>query len=89
MSAYMNALREEGSREELLWALGKALDELDAAQEQVAALREALIVPNAELIYLRKYGKDGALWYANDSKEVWRDMARVALAASEQKEEGQ
>lgn len=42
----------------------------------LAALTEA----TAELIYLRLYGKDGALWSANDSKDVWRDKARDFLA---------
>lgn len=42
----------------------------------LAALTEA----TAELIYLRLYGKDGALWSANDSKDVWREKARAELA---------
>ena len=42
-------------------------------------LREALKEATAELIYLRQYGKDGAVWWANESKDVWRDKARAAL----------
>ena len=44
-------------------------------------LRDDIIEREAELIYLRKHGKDGALWSANHSKDVWRDMARAALEA--------
>ena len=38
-----------------------------------------LIEATAELIYLRQYGKDGARWDLNESKDVWRDKARAAL----------
>jgi hypothetical protein len=49
------------------------------------AARDAeLIEREAELIYLRKYGKDGALWSANESKDVWRAMARKALGMVEE-----
>ncbi len=47
---------------------------------EVERLKADLVDATAELIYLRKYGKDGALWSANDSKDVWRDMARAALS---------
>jgi hypothetical protein len=42
-----------------------------------AALREA----TAELIYLREYGKLGAKWEANESKDVWRARADAALSS--------
>ena len=54
--------------------------------EEIYAMRrqrEALIEATAELIYLRLYGKDGALWSANDSKDVWREKARAAIAKAE------
>ena len=46
----------------------------------LAKLEGELIEATAELIYLRQYGKDGALWSANESKDVWRDAARAVLA---------
>jgi len=54
------------------------------ATEQAAEIERLtceVIDCTAELIYLRKNGKDGALWSANHSKDVWRDLARKALAA--------
>lgn len=70
------------------WQLDEAaLCEAKAAAEARAASLEAelekargdLIEATAELIYLRLYGKDGARWEANDSKDVWRDKARACL----------
>jgi len=55
---------------------------LDAQDREIAALRGALIEATAELIYLRQHGKDGAVWWANESKDVWRDKARAALEMS-------
>ena len=49
------------------------------AADEIERLREALVEAEAELIYLRRHGKDGARWEANDSKDVWRDKARSAL----------
>jgi hypothetical protein len=43
------------------------------------ALQDERIEAMAELIYLRKHGKDGAQWLWNDSKDVWREQARKAL----------
>lgn len=54
-------------------------DEEDARAAEVHRLQEALTEATAELIYLRKYGRDGAIWSANDSKDVWREMARKEL----------
>jgi len=54
----------------------------DFAPDQAAEierLREGVVEREAELIYLRLHGKDGALWSANHSKSVWLDKARVAL----------
>lgn len=48
-------------------------------REENARLREALNEATAELIYLRQYGKDGAVWWANENKNVWRDKARATL----------
>jgi hypothetical protein len=45
------------------------------------SLKDELVEATAELIYLRQYGKDGALWSANESKEVWRQKARAYLTA--------
>lgn len=42
---------------------------------------EQLVEAMAELIYLRKYGKDGARWELNESKDVWRTQARAALGS--------
>jgi hypothetical protein len=53
--------------------------DLAVKDREIAALREALIEATAELIYLRQHGKDGAVWWANESKDVWRDKARAAL----------
>lgn len=58
------------------------LAEIAPLKERVAELEAALIEKEAELIYLRSYGKDGAIWSANDSKDVWRDKARAALEKS-------
>ena len=56
--------------------------DLAAQAREIAALREALIEATAELIYLRQHGKDGAVWWDNESKDVWRDKARAALEMS-------
>lgn len=55
----------------------------DAAgrEEKVEKLEAALTEATAELIYLRKYGSLGAVWSANESKDVWREQARAAIAA--------
>ena len=57
---------------------------LDGYDEDLAALRARVetleaerIEALAELIYLRRHGKDGAVWLANDSKDVWRAQARA------------
>lgn len=60
--------------------------EVERERERRAKLREVLIEAMAELIYLRLYGKDGAIWFSNDAKDVWRDKARQALAAAKQDE---
>lgn len=54
-------------------------------QAEIERLRKALVEAEAELIYLRRHGKDGARWEANDSKDVWRDKARAALQQKETK----
>jgi uncharacterized coiled-coil DUF342 family protein len=51
---------------------------VQAAKER-DALKAALEEATAELIYLRLYGKDGALWSLNECKDVWREKARAAL----------
>ena len=56
------------------------LAEVEAENER---LREMLVEAEAELIYLRRHGKDGARWEANDSKDVWRGFAREALKEKE------
>lgn len=42
MSAFLNALREEGTREEILEALGEALAECDFLRDQNTEFKEAL-----------------------------------------------
>jgi len=59
----------------------EAADALDALLAERDALREAVLEREAELIYLRLYGRDGAVWSANHSKEYWRDKARAALSS--------
>ena len=51
---------------------------MDEAADRIEALEAAMIEATAELIYLRQHGKDGAVWWANESKEVWREKARIA-----------
>lgn len=41
---------------------------------------DEIVEREAELIYLRRHGKEGAVWPANASKEVWRQMARESLS---------
>lgn len=48
--------------------------------KEIRNLQAALIEATAELIYLRQHGKDGAVWWANDSKDVWRGKAIAALS---------
>ena len=48
-----------------------------ALRRRVDVLEAALIEATAELIYLRQHGKDGAVWWANESKDVWREKARA------------
>jgi hypothetical protein len=54
-----------------------------AARKRVRELEAENIEREAELIYLRMYGKDGAVWHANHSKDVWREKARAALGRAE------
>jgi hypothetical protein len=42
---------------------------------------DEIVEREAELIYLRMYGKEGAVWSANESKEVWRAKAASKLIA--------
>ena len=56
-----------------------AAKELREKDDEIVRLREMLVEAEAELIYLRRHGKDGARWEANDSKDVWRGFAREAL----------
>ena len=54
----------------------------EAAEARVKVLEEALIAATAELIYLREMmrgGHMGALWTANDCKDLWRNKAINAL----------
>ena len=53
------------------------------AADHIASLEAERLEYLAELIYLRKYGKDGAIWRANHAKDVWRDMARTSLGETE------
>ena len=57
--------------------------DLEKQDAEIERLREALVEAEAELIYLRRHGKDGARWEANDSKDVWRGFAREALKEKE------
>lgn len=54
------------------------LDDRTALRRRVDVLEAALIEATAELIYLRQHGKDGAVWWANENKDVWRQKARDA-----------
>lgn len=49
-----------------------------ALRRRVDVLEAALIEATAELTYLRQHGKDGAVWWANENKDVWRQKARDA-----------
>ena len=49
------------------------------SRQAIHDIVDALIEREAELIYLRKYGRDGAVWSANDSKDIWREAARAEL----------
>ena len=60
-------------------ALSEAADCIVRQVFEIERLREGVVQREAELIYLRLHGKDGALWSANHSKSVWLDKARVAL----------
>lgn len=51
--------------------------------DEIERMRKVLVEAEAELIYLRRHGKDGARWEANDSKDVWRGFARAALKEKE------
>ena len=57
----------------------KVAQDLADILNEGCVIQTATIEREAELIYLRKHGKDGALWSANDSKDDWRDMAHAAL----------
>lgn len=59
--------------------MGDALADPD---DEIDGLKGALIEAMAELIYLHQHGKDGAVWWANDSKHVWRGKAVASLAAA-------
>jgi hypothetical protein len=45
-------------------------------------LREMAERWEAKAIYLSRYAKDGGVWRAVETKDVWRDMARAALTAA-------
>ena len=49
----------------------------------MALFLHEIVEREAELIYLREHGADGAIWSANHSKDVWRDKAREAVSATE------
>ena len=54
------------------------------APDHAASLAAALTLPEvvemqAELLYLHVYGSLGAVWWANESKDVWRQKAQAAL----------
>lgn len=51
-----------------------------SAREAFRWAWEELVEREAELIYLRQHGKDGAKWAANECKDVWRKYARESLA---------
>ncbi len=70
--------------DDLIFELEKQIKNTSSdAQKEIDWLREALVEAEAELIYLRRHGKDGARWEANDSKDVWRGFAREALKEKE------
>jgi hypothetical protein len=83
----------DNAAERLLWsagAHGEAEARATAAEADAAAARKRVreleaenIEREAELIYLRMYGKDGAVWHANHSKDVWREKARADLGRAE------
>lgn len=52
---------------------------VNTSRQAIHEVVDAMIEREAELIYLRQYGRDGAVWAANESKDVWRDKARAAL----------
>ena len=60
--------------------LVNAAQEISALRARNEMLEAALIEATAELIYLRQYGKDGAVWWANENKDVWRGKATALLA---------
>lgn len=58
----------------------KAMQAAELLELRTEAKDRALIEATAELIYLRQHGKDGAVWWANESKDVWRGKAIAALS---------
>ena len=75
-------------REASALLVGQEIARADKAEARVEKLEEQLVEAVAELIYLRKHGADGAVWIANESKDVWRGMAQAALAECEEVERG-
>ncbi len=61
----------------------EAIRKMQQLSDKLAASEAALLEATAELIYLRLYGKDGAVWRANESKDVWRVKARAAARRAE------
>jgi hypothetical protein len=60
---------------DMLIPILSALRALDAPSDEV-------VEAAAEAIYLSRYAKDGGVWWAVETKDVWRDMARAALTAA-------
>jgi len=78
ISAYHQRLSLAFQRGELV-SPHLCADKLAQAEAAGKVLTDAIVEREAELIYLRTHGKDGAVWRANHSKDVWRDLARAAL----------
>ncbi len=52
-----------------------ALNIITPFRQRIASLENTLVEHTAELIYLREHGAKGAIWAANESKDVWRQKA--------------
>jgi hypothetical protein len=59
-----------------------------AARDAFRWAWDEIVEREAELIYLRLYGSCGAVWSANQNKEIWREKARAVLRSSQEERLG-
>ena len=75
-----NLLTATETEQMLNYVVGSLLQENEELKDIRDQCCREIVEATAELIYLRKYGKDGAIWEANENKEVWLEMARKGLS---------